>query len=81
MNIYIIFLISILVILIIFYFLNMLLQKKIENYGVYCGYYNLQQTKNKQPQCVSDTNCKWITATTNNGKSYGWCTQISNELS
>ena len=44
-------------IIIIFFFLNYILKKNIENYGIYCGLYNISNTP--EVSCNNDTDCVW----------------------
>jgi len=44
-------------IIIIFFFLNYILKKNIENYGVYCGLYNTASTP--ELSCNNDIECTW----------------------
>jgi hypothetical protein len=67
--------IIILFILGLFYLLNFLLKKNIENYGTYCGYYNMSGNNNNQALCNADVNCSWYNQTNPNGKIIGWCSQ------
>jgi hypothetical protein len=67
-------LLSILIIILIFYFFNKILDKDIENYGVYCGRYNLDKGTAQQ-YCLGDTECTWNNYTTQDGTLTGWCTQ------
>ena len=67
--------IIILIFLGLFYLLNYLLKKNIENYGIFCGYYNLSGVSNNQTLCNSDINCEWHTKTNHNGRTIGWCSQ------
>jgi len=71
MNIHII-LIILIVILVLFFIINMLLKENIENYGVYCGRYNLKPLT-AQVNCKKDSNCAWQSYTTQKGKTDGWC--------
>ena len=50
-------LVLIISIIIIFFFLNFILKKNIENYGVYCGMYNA--TEIPKESCNRDTECTW----------------------
>jgi hypothetical protein len=75
MNNFISITLSILFILGLFYLLNYLLKKNIENYGIYCGYYNMASNTNKQALCTADVNCAWYNQTNPNGKVISWCSQ------
>ena len=68
------FLIIILIIFFIFYFLNKFLNKTIENYGIYCGRYNIDKI-NSQKNCTNDVECVWNNYISQEGKSAGWCGQ------
>ena len=63
-----------LTIIILFLLFNMYFKKNIENYGVYCGTYNLNPST-AQRNCSNDIECIWNNYTTANGKSAGWCGQ------
>lgn len=69
-------LVIILVILILFVFINMILKKNIENYGAYCGRYNINPDKNKgKKHCMLDKTCKWTTYVDKSTKIKNeWCT-------
>jgi hypothetical protein len=59
--------------LVLFIFINILLKKSIENYGIYCGRYNLNLTT-AEDACSKDTNCAWVPYTNSQTrKKYGWC--------
>jgi hypothetical protein len=75
MNNLILTILSILFILGLFFLLNYLLKKKIENYGIYCGYYNMKDNVDNQARCNADINCAWYNKTNPNGKVIGWCSQ------
>jgi hypothetical protein len=66
------YLLILIVIIILFFFINYLFKKNIENYGIYCGRYNLQPSI-AQSTCSEDSNCAWTPYTSQNGKKYGWC--------
>jgi hypothetical protein len=55
------------VIFIMFFFLNYILKKKIENYGIYCGMYNVTTVSNPKSSCNNDTECSW-------NNDLGYCT-------
>jgi hypothetical protein len=62
------------VIILLFLFVNMYLKKQIDNFGVYCGRYNLNPTTAKA-SCSIDSNCDWKTITDpSNGIETSWCT-------
>jgi hypothetical protein len=71
----IVFCLSILVVIILlFLFVNMYLKKQIDNFGIYCGRYNLNPS-NAKVLCSADSNCQWNTTTDpSNGISNSWCT-------
>lgn len=52
-------------IIVIFFFLNYVLKKNIENYGVYCGMYNTSSMP--ELSCINDTECTW-------NSNLGYCT-------
>jgi len=76
-NIYL--LIMFLIILIIFYFFNIVLHTDIENYGIYCGRYNLDTT-NAETNCKKDSECQWNDYITLNKTNKGWCGQNSDPI-
>jgi hypothetical protein len=55
----------IIIAIIIFIFLNYVLKKNIENYGIYCGMYNT--TASPKIYCDNDTECTW-------NKNLAYCT-------
>jgi hypothetical protein len=61
-----------LIIYIIFYFLNIFLNKTMENYGIYCGRYNINKST-AQINCNADSECRWVPYTSKNGVQAGWC--------
>ena len=64
----------------IFTLLNILLKSKNikENYGVYCGRYNLNASS-AQKYCNADVECKWnMTIDPNTGLANNWCSQNPN---
>jgi hypothetical protein len=67
-----------LIILLLFYFLNNFLKKNIENYGIYCGRYNIITNNNiAKTKCTSDLECIWNNYIARDGTSSGWCGQNS----
>jgi hypothetical protein len=68
------------VIILFFYILNYLLKKKnnnktLENFGIYCGYYNTDP-ETAQKYCTADSECMWnIFKDPNTGKLNQWCSQ------
>lgn len=79
MNKTILILISIfLVIIVILYIINMYLKKSIENFGIYCGSYNLNKNT-AQLYCTKDPECAWnSTKDPNTGLMNNWCSQNPN---
>jgi len=67
-------LIIFLIILVLFYFLNKILNKNIEKYGTYCGRYNIDKST-AQKYCTNDVECIWNNYTAQDGTSAGWCGQ------
>jgi len=67
------------VIILFFYILNYLLKKNnnktLENFGIYCGYYNTNP-ETAQRYCTADSECMWnIFKDPNTGKLNQWCSQ------
>ena len=46
----------------------------IENYGVYCGRYNLEKNNMSQTLCQNDPECEWKKGNDHTG----WCTNSMN---
>jgi hypothetical protein len=68
-----------LIILVLFYFLNKILNKNIEKYGTYCGRYNIDKTT-AEKYCRNDVECLWNNYKAQNGDSAGWCGQSASKL-
>ena len=69
----ILFLIIFLIIVFFFAALNFILKRNTENYGVFCGRYNLHRRDAKK-NCIKDSNCKWSKFNdTTSGKTVSWC--------
>ena len=66
------------IIILLFYILNNYIlknNKTLENFGIYCGYYNTDQTT-AEKYCTSDRECIWnIFKDPNTGKLNKWCSQ------
>jgi hypothetical protein len=58
----------------IFICINKFLKKDIENYGIYCGRYNINPST-AQYGCKNDHECNWNEYTSQSGTSAGWCGQ------
>lgn len=58
----------------IYILLNIFLKKNIENYGIYCGSYNLNRSTAQQ-KCTTDIECIWNNYNTLDGQASGWCGQ------
>ena len=69
-------LVIILVIVILFVFINVILKNNIENYGEYCGRYNMDPDKNRGKRyCMKNETCKWTTHIDKSTKIKNeWCT-------
>ena len=71
------------VIISFFYILNYLLKnnnKTLENFGIYCGYYNTDP-ETAERYCSSDRECMWnIFKDPNTGKLNKWCSQNPNGI-
>lgn len=63
-----------LILLIVFVFVNILLKRDIENFGIYCGRYNLDKDS-AEKKCKADDECEWIQRVNKNGVDSSWCTQ------
>ena len=49
-------------------------QQKKENFGVYCGSYNLESPLSlAQSDCSGNSECKWNPYTSKDGTVSGWC--------
>jgi hypothetical protein len=49
-------------------------QQKKENFGVYCGSYNLESSSSSaQSDCVGNSECQWNPYTSKSGTVGGWC--------
>ena len=68
-----------LIILVIFYFLNIILKKNIEKYGIYCGRYNLDKPT-AEKFCKGDNECLWNNYKARDGTPAGWCGQNPSTL-
>ena len=69
----ILFLVIFLIIEFFFASLNFILKRNTENYGVFCGRYNLHRRDAKK-NCIKDSNCKWKKFNdTTSGKTVSWC--------
>jgi len=81
MNSEYIYIIIILIALITLFFgINTYLKKNIEQYGIYCGRYNIKEqgdTDNRKirRRCMADDQCKWNDYKSANGVPAGWCGQ------
>lgn len=53
--------------------MNKFLENNIENYGIYCGRYNIQ--KSSIDDCINDNECIWNEYTSRIGTVTGWCGQ------
>jgi len=70
------FLFILVIITLIFYMLNIFMKKSIENYGIYCGSYNLYEKENAERGCKNDSNCAWNSFKDPNTKLMNnWCSQ------
>lgn len=69
---WLLYIIIFIVILVIFAFINFVMKKNIENYGIYCGRYNLNPPF-AEHACEEDPDCKWRSYTTRTGVIDGWC--------
>jgi hypothetical protein len=71
-------LVIILVIVILFNFVNIILKKNIENYGEYCGRYNMDRGDGGhrgKRYCMENETCKWTTYVDKSTKIKNeWCT-------
>ena len=66
---------AILIIIVIFYILNIFMKKSIEKFGVYCGSYNLDK-KTAKKRCSNDQECAWNSIKDpNTGLMNEWCAQ------
>ena len=75
MNKEIIFLLVIIIIIFfMFYSINVLFNDNNENFGVYCGRYNINKAT-AQINCSADTECYWNPYTSHEGIVTGWCGQ------
>ena len=78
MNKILLFLIIFIILILFFYGFNFILKRNIENYGLYCGRYNLLLESNRRlarKHCIRDTNCKWTKINdTGDGKTIHYCT-------
>ena len=64
----------ILIIILIFLFVNFYMKKQIDNFGIYCGRYNLD-SNTAQSSCSADSNCQWKSYTdSSTGLVNNWCT-------
>jgi hypothetical protein len=73
------FVFSILIIIVIFYILNMYIKKPVEKFGIYCGSYNLHSNNTAQKHCSNDQECAWISIKDpNTGLMNSWCSQNPN---
>jgi hypothetical protein len=73
-----------LTIFVLFYFLNIFFTPNIENYGTYCGRYNLDR-QTALTKCKGDNECKWnkysnkfknsLGSISNDSDTNGWCGQ------
>ena len=65
-----------LVILILFVFINIILKDNIEDYGEYCGRYNMDPDKNRGKRyCTQNETCKWVSYIDKSTKLKNeWCT-------
>ena len=69
------FIFILLIIVLIFYMLNIFMKKSIEKFGIYCGSYNLDKST-AQKYCSNDQECAWIsTKDPNTGLMNSWCSQ------
>jgi hypothetical protein len=69
----ILFLVIFLIISFFFAGLNFILKRNNENYGVFCGRYNLHPS-NARNNCIKDSNCKWKNFNdSGSGKKVSWC--------
>jgi hypothetical protein len=69
----ILFLVIFLIIAFFFAALNFILKRNTENYGVFCGRYNLHRRDAKK-NCIKDSNCKWQKFNDpTSGKTVSWC--------
>lgn len=67
-------------IVVIFYVLNMFLKRSVENFGIYCGSYNINKATAKR-YCQGDVECAWISKKDpNTGLMNEWCTQNPNGI-
>ena len=74
MNNFFLFVLIFLIVLFIFSILNMFIKNKKENFGVYCGSYNID-VNTAQKSCNEDNNCKWVTYKDPTSKKVNsWCT-------
>lgn len=68
------FLFILVIITLIFYMLHIFMKKSIENYGIYCGSYNLYKEKTAKKRCSNDPNCAWNSIKDpNTGLMNSWC--------
>lgn len=68
-------------IVVVFYVVNMFLKRSVENFGIYCGRYNLNKSTAKR-YCQGDPECKWNSQKDpNTGLMNEWCTQNPNGVS
>jgi len=73
MNNLILFLVIFLIIAFFFASLNFILKRNTENYGVFCGRYNLHRRDAKK-NCIKDSNCKWKNfKDSSTNKIVSWC--------
>ena len=77
LNNYLIKIILFIVIFLILFLINryFFTQKK-ENFGTYCGSYNLGLVSN-QSNCISNSECQWNPYTSKSGTVGGYCTNHS----
>jgi len=71
---YIYLIIALVIIIILFFGINMLLKKNIERYGIYCGRYNIDKSSARR-RCKGDIECTWNEYTSRTGIPAGWCGQ------
>jgi hypothetical protein len=65
-------------IVVVFYVVNMFLKRSIEKFGIYCGSYNLDKATAKR-YCQSDPECAWNSLKDpNTGLMNEWCSQNPN---
>lgn len=81
MNNLLLFVLIFLIVLFIFSILNMMIKNKRENFGVYCGTYNINMAT-AQKNCTADQECKWVTYKDPTTKKVNsWCTNtVSKEI-